>query len=117
MPLPVNEIVSVLEREIRHRRAANAQQVTVRGLDTMRFEPAQITVKAGQPVTLTFENAGAAIHDFTLSAGASQRVQTVAPAGGRGTATFTIDRPGTYTFVCAQPGHEPAGMKGTIVAQ
>lgn len=39
-------------------------------------------------------------------------------AGGQSASgTFTIDRPGTYTFICSQPGHEAGGMKGTITAQ
>jgi plastocyanin len=99
--------------------SAAAQQVTVRGLDTMRFEPAQITLKAGQPVQLTFENTGSTIHDFTLSSdeGVAQRVQAVAQSKTASVANFTIDRPGTYTFVCDQPGHAPAGMRGTIIAQ
>src|SRR5215216_4145032 len=86
-----------------------AQLVTVRGLDTMRFEPAQ----------LTFENAGATIHDFTLTSdqGVAQKVQAVAQSKTSSVANFTIERPGTYTFVCDQPGHAPAGMRGTIVVQ
>jgi plastocyanin len=96
-----------------------AQQLTVRGLDAMRFEPAQLTVRAGQPVQLTFENAGATIHDFTLTndQGVAQKVQAVAQGKTTSVATFTIERPGTYTFVCEQPGHAPAGMRGTIVVQ
>ncbi len=96
-----------------------AQQLTVRGLDTMRFEPAQLTLKAGQPVQLTFENAGAIVHDFTLTSdqGVAQKVQAVAQSGSSSVANFTIERPGTYSFVCEQPGHAPAGMRGTIVVQ
>jgi len=96
-----------------------AQQLTLRGLDTMRFEPAQLTVRAGQPVQLTFENAGATIHDFTLTndQGVAQKVQAVAQGKTTRVANFTIEQPGTYTFVCEQPGHAPAGMRGTIVAQ
>jgi nitrite reductase (NO-forming) len=96
---------------------ATAQRVTVKGLDTMRFDPPTVTVKAGQPVTLTFTNEGQIIHDWTLSQGVPQRVQIVAQGQQERQATFTVDRPGTYAYVCAQPGHEAAGMKGTLVAE
>jgi nitrite reductase (NO-forming) len=86
-------------------------------LDTLRFEPNELTVRAGQPIQLTFVNGGRTLHDFTLGQGVAQPVQAVAEGGQRSTVTFTIERAGTYTFVCAQPGHEAAGMKGSIVAQ
>jgi uncharacterized cupredoxin-like copper-binding protein len=42
----------------------------------------------------------------------------IAGVGGQTTSgTFTIDTPGTYTFICAVPGHESGGMKGTLTAQ
>ena len=33
--------------------------------------------------------------------------------GGTRTLTLTLP-PGTYTFYCSVPGHEAAGMKGTL---
>lgn len=40
-------------------------------------------------------------------------------ADGRETATggFRADRPGRYTFYCAEPGHRQAGMEGTLVVE
>ncbi len=32
------------------------------------------------------------------------------------TAEFTV-KPGTYTFYCSLPGHEEAGMKGTLTVK
>jgi nitrite reductase (NO-forming) len=93
------------------------QAITVSGYDTLKFEPSELTIRAGQAVRLTFVNDGRTLHDVTLRDGVSQPVAAVAEGGQRTTVTFTIDRPGTYTFVCAQPGHEAAGMRGTIVAQ
>jgi plastocyanin len=35
--------------------------------------------------------------------------------GQGGTSSVTVDlKPGTYTFYCPVPGHEAAGMKGTL---
>jgi nitrite reductase (NO-forming) len=94
-----------------------SQQVTLRVDDNVRFDPPAILVKAGQPVKLTLENRGGSAHDFTLTAGGSQPVKVVASGGQSATGTFTIDRPGTYEFVCSVPGHAMAGMRGTLTAQ
>jgi len=94
-----------------------AQAVTVQGTDALKFEPSTLTVKAGQPVTLTFTNSGQTVHDWSLAQGAGQPVKISATGGQSASGTFTIDRPGTYTFICSQPGHEAGGMKGTITAQ
>ena len=94
-----------------------AQAVTVQGTDALKFEPATLTVKAGQPVTLTFTNSGQTVHDWSLAQGAGQPVKISAAGGQSASGTFTIDRPGTYTFICSQPGHEAGGMKGTLTAQ
>lgn len=94
-----------------------AQQVTIVARDAMRFEPASITATAGQPVQLTLRNEGHAPHDFSLSDGVTRPVKIKADGGKTASATFTIDRPGTYTFICSVPGHEAAGMTGTLVAE
>jgi uncharacterized cupredoxin-like copper-binding protein len=91
------------------------QTLTVKGTE-MQFTPTRISVKAGQPVQLTFENDGHVVHDFTLAQGVATRFQTAASGGQQTTGTFAVTAPGTYTFVCAQPGHESAGMKGTLIA-
>ena len=97
--------------------AAGAQQVTVTVGNSTRFAPALMTVRAGQPVELTLRNGGAIPHDFTLAEGASRPVKIEAQGGRTARGTFTIDTPGTYTFVCTVPGHADAGMRGTITAQ
>jgi plastocyanin len=97
--------------------SAAGRQVTVRALDTMRFDPATVTVPAGQPVQLTLKNDGALIHDFVLSDGVAAPFKVEANGKASANATLTVLQPGTYTYVCAQPGHEAAGMKGTLVAR
>jgi plastocyanin len=97
--------------------SAGVQSVRIRVENGMQFSPAAISVQAGQPVELTLENVGGMIHDFTLSDGVAEPVMLVAAGGQQATAKFTIQRPGSYTFTCAQPGHGLAGMRGTIVAR
>jgi uncharacterized cupredoxin-like copper-binding protein len=86
-------------------------------MDTMRFDPATLTARAGQPIQVTLKNSGQLAHDFDITDGVAQPVKITAQAGQTATATFTIDKPGTYTFFCSQPGHEQAGMKGTLTVQ
>lgn len=93
-----------------------AQNVTVKALDTLKFDPSTITVKAGQPVTVTLQNTGQLVHDFKLR-NAPVNVSIEATGGKSASATFTINQPGRYEFYCSQPGHEAAGMKGTLVVQ
>ena len=44
--------------------------------------------------------------------GVDQDGETADP-GGTSTVTVTL-KPGTYSFYCPVPGHEAAGMKGTL---
>jgi nitrite reductase (NO-forming) len=97
--------------------SGSGQQVTVRALDTMRFNPESANVQAGQPVRLTLTNDGTLIHDLILNQGVSAPFKLEANGKSSVSGTLTLLQPGTYTYVCAQPGHEAAGMKGTIVAR
>jgi len=98
--------------------AAATQQLTVKSLDTLKFDPTALNAKAGQPIQLTLDNSsGQLVHDFNLTQGVSQPVTITAQPGQKANGTFTIDKPGTYTYVCSQPGHEQAGMKGTLTVQ
>jgi nitrite reductase (NO-forming) len=97
--------------------SATAQMVNMQASDSLKFDPSSITVKAGQPVQLTLSNTGQMQHDWSLAQGATQPVKIVANAGQTATGTFTIQFPGTYTFICSVPGHAAAGMQGTITAQ
>jgi plastocyanin len=95
----------------------SAQQVTITVGNAMSFDPAGLTVRAGQPVTVTLRNTGLMPHDFTLADGVAEPVTITANAGQTSAGTFTLERPGTYAFECSMPGHAQAGMRGTITAQ
>jgi uncharacterized cupredoxin-like copper-binding protein len=96
--------------------AASAASVTIRGTDTMRFEPASVTVRANTPTTLTLDDRGAAlVHDWTVDDLGGRRVEVVVQPNRQGSVQFTAP-PGTYSFYCAQPGHRELGMVGTLTA-
>jgi uncharacterized cupredoxin-like copper-binding protein len=92
-------------------------QITVTGTDDFRLNPSTITVKAGQPLEVTFQNGGEILHDFTVQEGLAKPVVITENAGTSGTATVTYAKPGTYKFFCSQPGHDQLGMRGTITVQ
>jgi uncharacterized cupredoxin-like copper-binding protein len=89
----------------------------VSALDTMKFDPATLTAKAGQPIQLTLSNSGQIAHDFAMKDGVASPITSTAQAGQKASVTFIIAKPGTYSYICSQPGHEQAGMKGTLTIQ
>jgi len=93
------------------------EQITITGSDDFRFNPSTITVKAGQPLEVTFQNGGEILHDFSVQQGPAKPVVISEEGGKSGTTTVTYDKPGTYKFFCSQPGHDQLGMHGTITVQ
>ena len=73
-----------------------------------RFEPTSLTATAGT-VSLTVTNRGQLPHTFTIDGLVNVEIQP----GETKTATFQA-APGTYRFLCAVPGHDQAGMTGTL---
>lgn len=97
--------------------ATGAQPVKLTVGNGMSFDPSNFTVHAGDPVQLTLQNTGPTPHDFTLADGVGQPVKITVMGGQTTSGTFTIDKPGMYSFECSMPGHASAGMRGTITAQ
>lgn len=75
----------------------------------MGFKPATLAVDQPGGYTIKLVNDGMLPHDITFPDG----TKVVANAGA--TATVDVDVPAAgLSFICAVPGHEQAGMKGTI---
>ena len=73
------------------------------------FTPSQVTVDAPGRYAVALRNTGQIPHDVTFPGGE----QAVAIGGE--TATVEVDVPAAgLSFLCAVPGHEQAGMVGTI---
>lgn len=88
-----------------------AGEVTIR-LREMRFDAASVQVRAGEPVTLRLVNQDGYQHAFDLDA---FDIHLPLPAEARADVRFTPTEPGRYTFYCGSPGHEAAGMTGTLI--
>lgn len=93
---------------------AHASAATVLGVLEIHsfdlgFKPATLEVAAAGRYTVKLVNDGTIAHDITFPDGA----KITAQAGQ--TQSLDVDVPATgLTFICSIPGHEQAGMKGTI---
>ena len=68
-------------------------------------------------VTIDFTNKSPLPHNVTI-ANASGKVLGATPTFTGGEKTLKLNLPpGTYTFYCSVPGHEQAGMKGTLTVR
>jgi nitrite reductase (NO-forming) len=75
------------------------------------FKPKDITVDAPGRYEFKLTNTGAISHDVTFPDGAT----TGLVDGGGGTGTVSVDVPAAgLAFKCAVPGHDVAGMTGTV---
>jgi len=78
----------------------------------MGFEPAALTVPEPGRYAVKLANTGTIPHDITFPGGE----QAVANAGETATAEVDVPAEG-LTFICSIPGHEQAGMTGTITVE
>jgi len=80
-----------------------------------KFNPSAISVKAGT-TTFFLVNQGTVAHDMVVETQSGQRVagSDLVQAGGETTFTVNNLAAGSYLIICDQPGHEAAGMKGTL---
>jgi uncharacterized cupredoxin-like copper-binding protein len=101
--------------------------IMVVGADRLAFEPDEFTIAAGLEFTLEL-TAGCVEHVFVIEEAAEYGSTEAghqaedpddlhvahADAGDTVTATFTIERAGTYTVYCSVAGHRDAGMVATL---
>lgn len=110
--------------------SAAAQRIEVTLTDSLKMEPAEMTVKAGQPITFVVTNTGAIDHEFYLGDEAMQAEQEQMMQSGEmvhDTAegislkpgetkelTYKFDTAGMTLAGCHVAGHYAAGMKAAI---
>ena len=83
-------------------------------LENIQFNPKNLTIKAGQ--TVTFTNKESIPHDVHKTSGPGDDFSSGDPGGMQQGDTFkvTLDKPGTYEYVCEV--HKP-GMAGAITVK
>lgn len=102
--------------------------------DTMRFSPAEITVKRGETVKLVATNKGQVLHEMVLGTADELKKHAemmrkfpgmehdephmahVKP-GKSGEIVWQFTRPGEFQFACLLPGHFEAGMVGKVTVK
>jgi uncharacterized cupredoxin-like copper-binding protein len=89
-------------------------EVTLHAQD-IKFDLTTIQAKVGQPVRLTYINEGTIDHSLMITG--FVEAEKIRP-GQTLEFTFTPEEAGQFKYVCHLPGHELAGMVGTLtVAQ
>ncbi len=79
----------------------------------LKYDKTFLKASAGT-VTIAMANAGFLPHNVAIKGpGLKPALGKVVAKGGTSTVRATLKK-GTYTFYCSVPGHEAAGMKGTL---
>ncbi len=81
----------------------------------LKFNVTTLHAKAGS-VTLRMSNPSSSgvPHGISVQGNGVDKDSSIVQPGSTATVTATL-KPGTYTFYCPVPGHEAAGMKGTLI--
>ena len=110
--------------------APEEREVTIR-IHYSAFDPAELTVPAGVPVTFVLVNEDPIDHEWLIgdegfhdahrsgthaSHGAVPTEVTV-PALETVETTITFEEPGTLDYICHLPAHETYGMVGTLTVE
>ncbi len=91
--------------------------VVVPASGKLTFAPLKLTVKPGK-VRFTLRNTSTVGHDLTLEPQGGGSTLGKTPIIGKTTASFTVTlTKGKYSYSCKVPGHEAAGMKGTLTVR
>jgi plastocyanin len=79
----------------------------------LAYEESTATATAGHVVIKSMNPQGTG-HDIALKGDGVDEKGEVVTDGGISTIDIADLKAGTYTFYCSVPGHEAAGMKGTL---
>ena len=108
-----------------------SRTIEVQMLDTMRYTPADFTVKQGETIRFVVTNAGKLKHEFVLGTDkdlkehyevmkkfpemehAEPNMVSLEP-GKSGEVIWKFSKAGPVSIACLHPGHYDAGMKGLV---
>jgi uncharacterized cupredoxin-like copper-binding protein len=94
------------------------------------FEPSELSVPVGMPVTIVLRNRDPIDHEWIVGDAAvherhrtgtepvhgARPTEVTVPAGETRRTTIVIDEAGSLQYICHLPGHEAYGMVGVLVA-
>jgi plastocyanin len=78
----------------------------------LKFDVSSATATAGK-LAINMTNKSSVPHDIAIKGNGVNVIGPVVSNGGVSTVSTTLPA-GTYEFYCSVPGHEAAGMKGTL---
>jgi plastocyanin len=81
----------------------------------LAYDTDSLEAKAGT-VAVDFTNDAAIGHDVVIEQDGNEVARGEIITGGSETVSFNA-KAGEYTFFCSLPGHEAAGMKGTLTVK
>ena len=73
---------------------------------------AKSIAKPGQ-VRFNFKNVGHVVHNFKIDGKKTANIQP----GGKSSITVSFKKKGTFRYICTEPGHAAAGMKGVFTVR
>ena len=80
---------------------------------SFRFEPAELTIDAGQPVNIALTSTDM-VHDFNVE---GRGFHLAAERGETAVGGLTVEETGTYAVYCSVPGHREAGMEALLTVR
>jgi uncharacterized cupredoxin-like copper-binding protein len=107
--------------------AAPTEEVTIT-IHFSAFEPAELTIPAGEPVAILLRNEDPIDHEWIVGDAAlherhrtgtepwhaTRPTEVSVPALEDRRTTVAFEEPGDYPFICHIPGHEAYGMVGVL---
>jgi plastocyanin len=81
----------------------------------LRYDKTTLEAPAGT-VTIVLTNDSSVAHDVAIEGNGVDVQSDLVDNGGTSDTSATLTA-GTYTFFCTVPGHEEAGMKGTLTVR
>ena len=83
--------------------APGKREITIVGTENV-YDPATVTIKAGQELEITFKNVGTTVHNIIVQAkdqvGQDFNSDIAVNAGQESKFKVKIDKPGTYKMTC-----------------
>lgn len=107
-PVPTSSTTAAVEQT-----PGNIKEFTVDG-SNYSFNPAEIRVKKGDTVKITFKD-GDGQHNLVVD-GYNVSTSTIGP-GSTDSVTFVADKAGTFEYFCSVDSHRDLGMKGSLVVE
>jgi plastocyanin len=83
----------------------------------LAFQQSSVTASKAGPVTIDFTNQSPVGHDVHVADSSGKDLGGTDIITGSSTSATVNLKLGKYTFFCSVPGHEAAGMKGTLTVK